>query len=296
MELALNDPQRSSGCSDLSLVSYRLGGKGDYSMWMAVFSVLVLAMMACSPQSPSKPADFEPTEVIDLGAPVTEAINHQIAGRAFLASNGTDRPNQFELVTWTIDMPGGGVSGSNAFYTLANHGGPHVDAPNHVGLEGGIDSYPIGAFSGPLRVFDVSAYPNGFSVPKSVFQGAGIKAGDVVMIYTDYQPPPDDKSFPETTTLTREAAEYLAEIPVRAFATDAFSVANLQAEAEIHSDDLTAQAVPIHHSFLSRGIPVYEQLFNASDLLDKERMYFVGVPVNIPEGDGMIVRPVAFVY
>ena len=57
-----------------------------------------------------------------------------------------------------------------------------------------------------------------------------------------------------------------------------------------------ARAVPVHHSFLSRGIPVYEQLFNVDELLNKENMYFVGVPLNIRGGDGMIVRPVVFVY
>ena len=123
-----------------------------------------------------------------------------------------------------------------------------------------------------------------------------IRSGDVVMIYTDYEPPQDDESFPETVTLTRDAAEYLATIPVRAFATDAFSVENLQDQAQLDSNDLTAQVVPIHHSFLSRGIPVYEQLFNVESLLDKEMMFFVGVPANIPDGDGMIVRPVVFVY
>ncbi len=57
-----------------------------------------------------------------------------------------------------------------------------------------------------------------------------------------------------------------------------------------------ARAVPIHDSFLSRGIPVYEQLFNVDQLLGKENLYFVGVPLNIRDGDGMIVRPVVFVY
>jgi len=261
------------------------------------FSGLALLMLAsCDSGTPGRSADFSPVEVIDLGTLVTEDINQQIAGRAFLAINDTDRLNQFELVTWTVEIGGGTVSGSNAFYTLANHGGPHVDAPNHVGLEGGIDSYSIGAFSGPLRVFDVSGYSTGFSVPTTVFDRQGIEPGDVVMIYTNYQPPQDDKSFPDTVTLTRSAAEYLAKIPVRAFATDAFSVANLHQEAQVESKDLTAQVVPIHHSFLSRGIPVYEQLFNVESLIGKDRMFFVGVPANIRNGDGMIVRPVVFVY
>jgi kynurenine formamidase len=259
--------------------------------------ILMVGLVAACSEAPQDHAlDFNPIEMIDLGALITEDTAQRVAGEGFLEFNGVNRLNEFELVTWTVEMPGGKVSGSNAFYTLANHGGPHVDAPNHVGLEGGIDSYPIEGFSGPLKVFDVSTYPKGFSIPLSAFRPADVEPGDIVLIYTDYEPPQDDTSFPETVTLTREAAEYLAEIPIRAIATDAYSVANLQDQANVKSADVTAQALPIHHSFLSRGIPVYEQLFNVEKLLDKERMYFSGVPVNIREGDGMIVRPVVFVY
>jgi kynurenine formamidase len=260
------------------------------------FGLAFIVLAGCNSATPGGSPDFAPNEVIDLGALVTEDINQQIAGRAFLGINGTDRLNHFELVTWTVEIGGGSVSGSNSFYTIANHGGPHVDAPNHVGLEGGIDSYSVGAFSGPLKVFDVSDHPKGFSVPRTIFEGQSIDPGDVVMIYTDYQPPQDDNSFPEIVTLTRDAAEYLASIPVRAFATDAFSVENMQEQAQVESNILTAQVVPVHHSFLSRGIPVYEQLFNVESLIFKERMFFVGVPANIRDGDGMIVRPVVFVY
>ena len=52
----------------------------------------------------------------------------------------------------------------------------------------------------------------------------------------------------------------------------------------------------IHHALLSRGIPAYEQLLNLNKLLGKEKMFFVGVPLNIKEGDGMLVRPVVFRY
>lgn len=267
-------------------------------MWKKIFPIVALGLASgCDSTSTiQRSMEFAPTEVIDLGALITEDIAQRVAGEGFLELNGLNRPNEFNLVTWTVEMPGGSVSGSNAFYTLANHGGPHVDAPNHVGLEGGIDSYPISAFSGPLKVFDVSDYPTGFSVPKNAFDSRAIEPGDVVMIFTDYKPPQDETSYPETVALTREAAEYLAEIPIRAIATDAYSVANLQDQAQVESSDATAHVVPIHHSFLSRGIPVYEQLFNVRELLGKERMYFVGVPVNIRDGDGMIVRPVAFVY
>ena len=266
-------------------------------MRVKMTTVLATALLAaCAEKNEAVSSGFQYAEVIDLGALITEDIAQKVAGRAFLASNRIDRLNEFEVVTWTATIGGGSVSGSNAFYTLANHGGPHVDAPNHVGLDGGIDSYPINSFSGPLKVFDVSEYPNGFSVPVDVFEGQGIQPGDVVLIYTDYAPPMDEESYPETVTITRAAAEFLAKIPIGAFATDAYSVANLQQQTAVESTDPTAKVVPIHRSFLSRGIPVYEQLFNVQRLIDKERMFFVGVRVNIRDGDGMIVRPVVFAY
>jgi len=96
--------------------------------------------------------------------------------------------------------------------------------------------------------------------------------------------------------LTYEAAEYLASIPVNAFGTDAFSVDTSDDNDPINSKSSVARAAPVHHAFLSRGIPVYEQLFQVDVLLAKLNMYFVGVPLNIKDGDGMNVRPIVFVY
>ena len=133
-------------------------------------------LAACAETDEAVSTGFRYAEVIDLGALITEDIAQKVAGSAFLAANGIDRLNEFEVITWTADIGGGSVSGSNAFYTLANHGGPHVDAPNHVGLDGGIDSYPINAFAGPLKVFDVSEYPKGFTVPSRCFQAAEVSS------------------------------------------------------------------------------------------------------------------------
>ena len=138
-----------------------------------------------------------------------------------------------------------------------------MDPPNHVGAEGGIDSYPIEAFAGPLKVFDVRRFAKGRSIPAEVFNES-VRPGDVVLVFTGYTPPQTDDAFPVTITLTRAAAEYLASMPVRAFGTDAFSVANLQDTSAVDAETETARAAPIHHSFLSRGIAVYEQLFNVA--------------------------------
>ena len=252
---------------------------------LVVITVLSMLMLSCSTakSSDDRRLGFAPSEVIDLGVLVTEDLPQRVWGKALLKQNGFTRQNSFDVITWTFPMEGGSVSGSNAYYTLFNHGGPHVDAPNHMGEGGGMDSYPIEEFSGPVKVFDVSVYALGRSVPKVVFEGH-VEPGDIVLILTRYVPPQTDDALPEFRTLTNEAAEFLATLRVRAYGTDAWSV------------DALTDNKSIHHSFLSRGIPVYEQLFNVDKLLGKGRMFFVGVPLNIKGGDGMMVRPVVFVY
>ena len=117
-----------------------------------------------------------------------------------------------------------------------------------------------------------------------------------MLIYTGYIPLQDEESYPSTVTITREAAEYLANIPIRSFGTDSWSVYSFEDTSPIEADSLLGTVAPVHESFLSRGIPIYEQLLNVDQLLGKENMYFVGVPLNIKDGDGMIVRPIVFVY
>jgi kynurenine formamidase len=258
-----------------------------------------IALVACSDRSAQNavPPSFEPTAVVDLGALVTEDLAERRVGKKFLTDYGFTRRNEFEVIRWESELPGGTISGQNSYYTFFNHAGPHIDAPNHVGpLGGGIDSYSIESFSGALKVFDVSEFATGFSVPKDFFASQDIRPNEIVVIYTGYEPPQDDESLPQVLTLTRESSEYLANIPIRAFGTDSASVFNFHETPQVEADSVIAQTAPIHHSFLSRQIPVYEGLFNVDQLLDGKRMYFVGVPISVKDGDGMLVRPVVFVY
>ena len=259
--------------------------------------VYILALAACSSSDHEQieRAALVPREVIDLGALVTEDLPERVWGKALLSALGYTRPNTFDVIYWEHEMDGGSISGSNAYYTLFNHGGPHVDAPNHIGVGESLDKYAIESFTGPLRVFDVRNLPLGRSVPAEVFKES-VRAGDVVLIFTGYIPPQTGQAMPETIALTPEAAEYLANIPIRAFGTDAFNVESLQDSSPVKGKTATERALPIHYSFLSRGVPIYEQLFNVDKLLDKKNMYFVGVPLNIKDGDGMMVRPVVFIY
>jgi kynurenine formamidase len=257
----------------------------------------VLLLSACSYLgSSTHPGVPQPKEIIDLGALVTEDLPKRVWGHASLAAAGFSDGNTFKVLRFVQDLEGGSISVSNSYYTLFNHGGPHVDAPNHVGLKGGLDSYEITVFSGPVKVFDASQYPIGRTIDTDFFAAKDISRQDIVLIYTGYAAPDDDNSLPEAITLTRGAAKYLAGIPIRAIGTDSQSFYSYQDTRPIEADTVLGNAAPIHEVFLSRGIPIYEQLFNVDKLLGKKNMYFSGVPLNIKDGDGMIVRPVVFVF
>jgi len=233
-----------------------------------------------------------PTEIIDLGALVTEQTPEEFWGKGFLKEMDFTASNTFDVLARTF----GPLSVSNSYYRLFNHGGPHVDAPNHVGLGEGLDSYPVESFAGPLKVFDFSHLPIGRSITKEMLSNLPIEAGDIVLTYTGYTRPETEDAWPQAIALNHEAAKYLAALPVRAIGTDAFNVESMTDQSPVPSDDEIARIIPGHHPFLSRGIPVFEQLVNVDKLLGKKAMYFVGAPLNIKDGDGMMVRPLVLVY
>jgi kynurenine formamidase len=256
-------------------------------------AIVGLCLFGCS-VSEKGPSSLVPVpkQIVDLGTLITEETPERFWGKGFFNEMGYKESNSFDIINWDF----GPVSGSNSYFHLFNHGGPHIDAPSHVGLGQALDSYSIDSFSGPLRVFDFSHLDIGRTITIEMVSGLRISSGDVVIIHTGYTVPAAVSGWPEAVALTYEAAEYLADIPVRAIGTDAYNVESMTDQSPVNTENAVAKIIPGHYAFLSRGIPVYEQLVNVDSLLDETNMYFVGVPLNVKGGDGMLVRPVVFVY
>ncbi len=260
---------------------------------MTLILLVALALYGCAQtERDTNITTPQPKKIVDLGALVTEDLPERFWGKKFKLDMGFIESNSFNVISWNY----GPVAGSNSYYTIFNHGGPHVDAPNHMGMGQGLDSYAIESFMGPLRVFDFSDLETGRTITKELLDERAIEPGDIVIVHTGYVPPQTDTELPESVALTYEAAEFLANVPVRAFGTDGFSVASLTDQSPVNADSEVARVFPAHNAFLSRGIPIYESLVNVDQLIGEESMYFVGVPLNIQNGDGMIVRPVVMVY
>ncbi len=256
----------------------------------------LFGLVGCQQSSETTAVHFPaPKRVVDMGAAVTEDLPARFWGERPLKELGFDRGNSFEDVeafepVYFVD----------SYYTLFNHGGPHVDAPKHMGSpeNKGLDQFPLSVFMGRVRIIDVSDLEQGSTIPLSRIREAGVEPAEIALVYTGYQPPTQADEYPVYSVLSEDAANYLAELPVRAFATDALGCDSLTEFGRKAGQGETEYRIllPIHHAFLTRDILAYEQLNNVDQLLGETNVFFVGVPLNIVGGNGMIVRPVAFVY
>jgi len=143
-------------------------------MRRAPITLMTVSLFGVAACSPTEQRPILPEEVVDLGALVTPDLPERVRGRGFfqsLAAYGFDRQNEFEVIPWTLESEFGQYSGQNSYYTLFNHGGPHVDAPIYVGFTDGIDGFGIESFVGPLKVFDVRGEAPGWTAGRSQFEG-----------------------------------------------------------------------------------------------------------------------------
>jgi kynurenine formamidase len=235
-----------------------------------------------------------PRAIVDLSPTLYPDLPGHVLGEK--AAGLFDVPLSTEFHTNVVEEP---FYASMSTYTIFNHVGPHYDPPSHV-IKGAtsVDETPLEKFFGKARLFDFRSKPVGEPLLKSDFDKAGIEAGEIVIVFVDYEAPTDSESLPTHVFLSPEAAEYLATIPIKAFASDMPSLGSIGGYLEnieagkIGSDEI----VPEHMAFASRDIPNIEGLVNLESLLGEEEIVFVGFPLKFEGGDGGPMRAAALVY
>ena len=246
--------------------------------------LMTLALCACSDDGFD-----EPRAVIDLSPTMGEGFIAQTLGNkaqehwgreVVIENHGTEEPFFVAI----------------SYVTLATHVGPHVDPPNHVIKDAkGADQLSLGKFFGKARVLDFRNKPKDTPLLASDFEDKGIEAEDIVIAFVGYTPPTEPDELPLYAYLSEEGAEYLANIPVKAFASDMPSIGSIRLAAEL----LPRGEFPgplEHLAFLSREIPNIEGLSNLETIVGEEKIVFVGFPLKIENGNGGPMRAVAFVY
>jgi kynurenine formamidase len=259
------------------------------------FALTILA--GCSDKQPNNEFDPDlvmPKQIIDLSPVIGEDLALQKWGSVALNMMGFRGESKFIHVG--IDTP---AYVRNSYIEVFNHGGAHLDAPNH--MEKGamsVEDWDLKKLMGPVKIFDATGHSDNTEVSIEELKEMNLSKKDIFMFHVNYVPPQNDTDLPSYPYLSSEACEYLASIPVKAIATDALSIESFNGFSEGIEAGLTGykNLIPNHHAILTNGIPLFETLENLSPILNKENVIFVGFPLKFKNGNGSPVRAVAFVY
>jgi arylformamidase len=262
-------------------------------------STIALGVLAFGPaagcREASRPEGFAPPRaVVDLSPTIGEDAPTALIGARFLRENGL--PESTRFVHTIVDTP---FYVADSKLELFNHVGPHHDAPSHV-IKGAqtTDRAPLARFIGPARVLDFRSKPKDTPLTRADFERSGVRPGEIVIAFVGYVPPVSPDSYPSYAYLSGEAAEYLATLPVKLFATDMPSLAAIRLIGAQAAKGLrgSAAVAPEHYAFLAREVPSIEGLVNLEAIVDEPRVVFVGFPLKIKDGNAGPMRAVALVY
>jgi arylformamidase len=203
---------------------------------------------------------------LDLSVPVRNGMVHWPGDPEFHIDRVRDYANGDNLVLSHIDL---GV-----------HTGTHMDAPLHF-VPGGatIDQIPLDATVGLARVIEIS---DPESVKPAELVAANIQPGERILLKTAnsngrWNTPEFQKDF---VYISREAAAYLASIPIRAVGVDYLSVGGFYKDGP-----------ETHRALLGAGIWVMEGLNLAA--LNAGSYELVCLPLKLMGAEGAPARAIA---
>lgn len=155
------------------------------------------------------------------------------------------------------------------------HIGTHVEFPAHY-VRGGKDgtSLPIETFMGEAVGIDLGYKKPGEPLTPEDLEKAGVKSGDIVLIWSPYKG--DDRP-----AISPEAAKWMAEKKIKLLGVDN----SIKVEASY-------ELMATHENLLKNDIPIIERLANLNQL-KKKRFFFIGLPLRIRNLDSSWIRAVA---
>jgi arylformamidase len=142
-------------------------------------------------------------------------------------------PGNPEIVVAQTEHLRRGDAATVSAVSLGVHTGTHVDAPVHFILDGeGVEAIPLDRLMGQARVLDLGEVER---IEPEDLEDRDIRAGDRVLFKTRNSRYWKDEEFrPDFTSLTPEAARWLAERKVRTVGIDYLSVGSAESGPETH--------------------------------------------------------------
>jgi arylformamidase len=231
-------------------------------------------------------------EIIDLTRPMTRDTLIALGGRRVVDGWHTAEIELEWLRHWKL-----GDNGAQGRWTLGDHWGTHLDAPIHV-LPGApaVDEVDLQRLVGEAVVLDCR-FARGRGISAADLQRAkpGVRAGDIVLLYTDEVPGTLDAFVTEQTYVTTDGAEWLVSNRVKAVGVEPSGFEHVYQRVVVdqcYRPDVE-NPWPAHRICLAADIYIIEGLTNLSSIAG-ERVQFAALPLPVPGSSGSPVRAVAW--
>ncbi len=167
-----------------------------------------------------------------------------------------------------------------------SHTGTHVDAPNHMVLNGKhLDDFALEYFTGAGLMLHVGQF-KASEIPLSFLKNYATEIQNAAFLilnsgwYKKWDSKEYHSNFP---VLSKESATWLTQFKLKGIGLDSISI-----------DPVDSQDVPLHQIVLGAGMLIIENLNNL-DALPESGFHFQCFPLKVNKADGSTSRVVAFV-
>ncbi|MFQ5665823.1 MAG: cyclase family protein [Candidatus Binatia bacterium] len=183
------------------------------------------------------------------------------------------------------------------YFELPSNLGAHLDAPARL-LKGGErpDQVPLAKLYGRAQVVDLRWKDRNTPLQITDLENYRIVRDQILLLFVGYSQPTGE-DWPTYSSISVQAAQWLAAKKIRALATDMPSIGNYQRYADLMDKDRPPEEVWAERlAFFQAGIPVIEGLTNLRQLLGEKNIVFVGFPLAIGDRSGAPMRAAALVF
>jgi arylformamidase len=165
---------------------------------------------------------------------------------------------------------------------MGSHTGTHMDAPAHLIADGKtLDQFPVSQFSGTATVISIPPQSKCIEIPFLTPFREKINESEFVLFTTGWSKFwGSDHYFHDFPVLTAEAAQWLAEFPLKGIGMDTIS-----------ADPVDSHTLQIHHILLNAGFLIIENLIFPKGI-HADKAAFYCFPLRIADADGSPVRAV----
>lgn len=231
-------------------------------------------------------------DVIDLTRPMTRDTLIALGGRRV-----TDGWMVGEVEVEFLRSYAAGHNTAQCVWRIGDHLGTHVDAPAHV-IEGApaIDQVDLGRLVGDALVADCTrAQGRGITPDDLEAAAAGVREGDILLLYVD-EPPGDLGHFIEHQTfVTVPAAHWIVDRGISAVGveTACFEHAYQRTVVDRAYEPPETNPWPAHRVCLENDVYIIEGLTGLGPLAG-QRVHFAAAPLPVPGSSGSPVRAFAW--